>query len=75
MITIDNKKCIHCGACLRSMGGYCLSQNGESIEIDDSICNSCQKCIALCPAQAFTQDGIPPERAGTAKITPRSFLP
>lgn len=60
MVTIDTSKCIHCGICLESMGGYCLHDNNGVISIDYSICSECQKCIAICPKQAFLQNGEPP---------------
>lgn len=60
MITIDNDKCLDCGICLKYRGGYCIQKKDEVIEIDYSVCNECQNCIALCPGQAFSNNGLKP---------------
>jgi nitroreductase/NAD-dependent dihydropyrimidine dehydrogenase PreA subunit len=62
MILYDKSRCTNCGICLRLRGGYCLEKKDDGIDIDYAVCNECQKCVAICPAKAFTNDGVPPVR-------------
>lgn len=65
MITIDNKKCRKCGVCIHRFMGYCINEENGYPVIDYSICNQCQKCIALCPHQAILMNGKSPFKIET----------
>ena len=62
MVSIDNDRCSNCGICYELYGGYCIALKDDKIEIDYSVCNECQKCIAVCPMMAFSNNGKPPRR-------------
>lgn len=62
MVTVDLKKCTRCGLCLKRFSGFCIiSFNGGPV-IDYTLCNQCQKCISICPAQVFLMNGNSPEK-------------
>lgn len=49
------------------MQGYCITEKDGFPIFDETICNTCQKCVASCPSQAITVNGIYPDRIDTAK--------
>jgi nitroreductase/NAD-dependent dihydropyrimidine dehydrogenase PreA subunit len=53
MITLDKGKCKKCGLCIDRMKGYCISENDSFPVFDESLCNTCQKCVSICPFQAI----------------------
>ncbi len=61
MVTVDPEKCVKCGLCISRFAGYCISGDNGKPVIDYAICNQCQKCIAICPAQAFLMNNVPPK--------------
>lgn len=69
MVKVDASKCKRCGVCTSVFDNYCMnSVNGLPV-IDYEICNKCQKCIALCPHQAISINGIfPVQVSGSPKI-------
>lgn len=62
MVTIDLDSCTGCGVCMTRFAGYCIVSDNGKPKIDDSVCNECQKCIAICPRQAILMNGKPPVR-------------
>ena len=62
MITLDYKKCTECGICLTYLGGYCINEREGRLEIDYTICNECQKCIAVCPNMVYMNNNTLPKR-------------
>ncbi len=74
MVTVDQDKCTHCNLCLVRFSGYCMSDTGRGLAIDYTVCNQCQKCISLCPAQALLMNGISPEKInGPIPILPEDM--
>jgi nitroreductase len=39
---------------------HCIILDGATVEIDDEVCSTCTQCVAVCPQQALTWDGVPP---------------
>jgi nitroreductase/NAD-dependent dihydropyrimidine dehydrogenase PreA subunit len=68
MITIDKGKCHKCGICIDRMKGYCISENDSFPIFDKEICNTCQKCVSICPFQAIMVNDKYPEKIGSSKI-------
>ena len=57
-ILYDKKKCLHCGACLRSCQAGALSMDEEGyIHVQHEKCKACLTCTGLCPGQALTSVG------------------
>ncbi len=43
-------KCLHCGTC----AGACTANSfDQTHEFDRNLCNGCENCIQVCPAEAF----------------------
>jgi nitroreductase/NAD-dependent dihydropyrimidine dehydrogenase PreA subunit len=62
VITVDPNKCNKCGLCIRRFEGYCISEQSGMPVIDYEVCNVCQKCVAICPCQAFLVNNTEPVR-------------
>jgi nitroreductase/NAD-dependent dihydropyrimidine dehydrogenase PreA subunit len=64
MIIVEQDKCVGCGLCERICHEQCIhlvNQNShKEIEIDQSLCSTCTQCIAICPRQALSWNGIMP---------------
>jgi len=54
-ITLDDDKCIDCGACISICPTAALFM-GENykVELDESKCILCETCIAACPMRAIS---------------------
>ena len=69
MVTVDHNKCTQCSICITNFRDYCISEQNGFPVIDYAICNQCQKCIAICPQQAFTMNRVAPLKiAGVEKL-------
>lgn len=53
MIEINKKLCDRCGCCVAVCVADCITVYESCIEIDDSKCVSCQKCVWICPLSAL----------------------
>ena len=42
--------------------GFCITESDGYPVFDEAICNTCQKCVAICPARAIMVNGIYPDR-------------
>jgi len=62
MISLDTSRCTKCGRCITLHGGYCIHDNDGLPEFDLLVCNTCQKCVAVCPSQAILVNGTYPDR-------------
>ena len=62
LITVDLDKCNRCGLCIRRFQGYCIFEDAGMPVIDYSVCNVCQKCVAICPSRAFLVNNTEPVR-------------
>ncbi|MEI6101136.1 MAG: nitroreductase family protein [Eubacteriales bacterium] len=74
MITVDWDKCNGCGVCIRRFAGYCISSQNNRPIIDQSLCNQCQKCVAICPAQAFLTNNTPSQKINGVVCLPTEDL-
>ena len=76
MITLDKNRCTKCGKCIKHMKNYCISEENGYPVFDYSLCNICQKCVAICPSQAIMVNGKHPDKLGEKhKITPDLLIP
>ncbi len=62
MITVDTGRCIKCGKCTRTMKKYCISEQDGYPVFDHSLCNTCQKCVTICPVQAIMVNNTYPDK-------------
>ena len=64
MIVVDEKRCRGCGLCASICHEQCIVlQDGEddmAAWIIHELCSTCTQCIAICPQQALSWDGVPP---------------
>lgn len=63
-VTVDRTRCTQCGRCISEMEDYCISEEDGYPVFDRAICNTCQKCAAICPAQAIMINSTYPEKIG-----------
>jgi nitroreductase/NAD-dependent dihydropyrimidine dehydrogenase PreA subunit len=61
MIAIDSQKCSHCGLCADLCHESCISMLEDGPDIDQAVCSTCTQCIAACPRQALSWEGVTPE--------------
>lgn len=55
--TIDNEKCLGCGACISACPVSAISFDDEGkVKIDEKVCVSCGTCAAVCPVGAPSGD-------------------
>ncbi len=62
MIAVDKDTCTKCGVCIQMMKGYCIAEQDGFPVFDATLCNTCQKCVSICPSQAITVNGIHSDR-------------
>lgn len=62
LIALDKSRCKRCGICINRMKGYCISEKEGFPVFDETLCNTCQKCVAICPSQAITVNGVHPDK-------------
>ena len=51
-VKIDTDKCKRCKACLK-LGCSAISDKGDHIEIDQTLCNGCGLCSRVCKFDAI----------------------
>ena len=74
-ISLDRQRCTRCGTCVAMMKDYCISEENGYPVFYHAICNTCQKCVAVCPSRAITVNGVYPERmAGPADCMPEQLI-
>lgn len=49
------------------MKGYCITEKDGFPVFDETVCNTCQKCVSICPSQAITINGIYPDKIDETK--------
>lgn len=62
MITLDKERCTKCGTCISMFKDFCISESDGYPVFDEQICNTCQKCVAICPARAIMVNGVYPDK-------------
>ena len=71
LIVLDKNRCKRCGICINMMKGYCIAEKDGYPVFDETLCNTCQKCVSICPSRAITVGGVHPEKIDeTQKIDP-----
>jgi nitroreductase/NAD-dependent dihydropyrimidine dehydrogenase PreA subunit len=60
MITFHADRCSACGLCVENCHEDSLALVDGALQIDRMLCDACAQCIAICPRQALSWDGIPP---------------
>lgn len=64
-ITVDRKKCVHCGLCVADCPMYCLELGDKNMPLyrDGSaeLCIACQHCMAVCPTGALSFGALNPD--------------
>lgn len=60
MIVIDRDDCVGCGLCVRICHNRCVTLVDEVASIDYALCDRCTQCVAICPQQALSWEGVPP---------------
>ncbi|MEW5869540.1 MAG: nitroreductase family protein [Chloroflexota bacterium] len=61
MVIVEKDKCVGCGLCAKICHEQCIRLNNHNkIEINHFLCSTCTQCIAICPLQALSWEGIPP---------------
>ena len=61
MITINSQKCSRCGLCADLCHESCIAVLEDGPHIDQMVCSACTQCIAACPQQALSWEGVTPE--------------
>ena len=60
MIVADKDRCTGCGLCVKICHEHCMVLTDDTISINYELCSTCTQCIAVCPQQAISWDGVPP---------------
>ncbi len=60
MISRDEKKCVHCGACTTvcRVDALCINRSTMEVEFDAEKCVACGFCMKACPVDAMTGTNI-----------------
>jgi len=51
--SIDNKKCLRCGACVGVCPVNALRLTEHGVEVDKNKCVLCGTCVTICPVKAI----------------------
>ena len=77
MVTIDQKKCIGCGMCVKDCFYGVISVQDGKAQVSDS-CFECGHCVAVCPANAVSIPELPMEDVyeydENCKMNPENLL-
>lgn len=60
MIVVDKDKCTGCGLCVKICHEHCMALTDDKLSINYELCSTCTQCIAVCPQQALSWDGVGP---------------
>ena len=75
MIALDKDRCKKCGACIKMMKGYCITESNGFPIFDDTVCNTCQKCVSICPSRAIMVNGNYPDKIDqTKEVNPEQIF-
>jgi nitroreductase/NAD-dependent dihydropyrimidine dehydrogenase PreA subunit len=68
MIVADKDKCTGCGLCVEICHEHCMVLTDDTISINYELCSTCTQCIAVCPQQAISWDGVLPVAYDEARL-------
>jgi nitroreductase/NAD-dependent dihydropyrimidine dehydrogenase PreA subunit len=68
MIVADKDKCTRCGLCVKICHEHCMTLTDDAISINYELCSTCTQCIAICPQQAISWNGVPPVAYDEARL-------
>lgn len=55
-VTVDQEKCLGCGACTGACPTGAIALNGDGkAECNGDVCIDCGACVGTCPAEAISQ--------------------
>jgi len=60
MIVADKDKCTGCGLCVKICHEHCIALVDDTVRINYELCSTCTQCIAICPQQAISWNGVGP---------------
>ena len=60
MVIVDAGKCIGCGSCVEICHEGCMRLEAGTVAIEHALCSTCTQCIAICPQEALSWDGVRP---------------
>lgn len=49
----EKKNCIFCGVCEKACREGAIKIEGDTITLNDNLCNSCGRCVKSCPTEAW----------------------
>ena len=67
-ITLDADRCTQCGKCIAMFDGYCITGRSGYPVFDPLVCNTCQKCVAICPTRAILVNGVYAEKIDSTPV-------
>lgn len=70
LISLSKDKCVKCGRCLQLMKEYCISEKDGYPVFNKDLCNTCQKCVSICPSQAILVNNTLAVKIDTSKRIP-----
>jgi nitroreductase/NAD-dependent dihydropyrimidine dehydrogenase PreA subunit len=60
MVIVDAGKCIGCGSCVEICHEGRMRLEAGTVAIEHALCSTCTQCIAICPQEALSWDGVRP---------------
>jgi ferredoxin len=78
MVIIEKDKCVGCGLCAKICHEQCIHlfavNSHKELQIESALCSTCTQCIAICPFQALSWNGVPPEAYEQEQLPSASHL-
>ena len=60
MVIVGAGKCIGCGSCVEICHEGRMRLEAGTVAIEHALCSTCTQCIAICPQEALSWDGVRP---------------
>lgn len=59
-LNIDDKKCVHCGACTAvcKVGALRMKNEDWALAFNEALCTHCNTCLSACPLRAIVSSSI-----------------
>ena len=68
MIQIDSETCTGCGLCAEICHESCITLVDGRPLIETKYCSTCSQCVAICPVQALSWNGVAPVPFDPARL-------